>query len=128
MKAKATGAFLLFVSFHLLAQENPTQRHEMATNQLKRLAVEISNRCLDDVGTLENWKSKQGELRRQLLDMLGLYPLPKRTPLKAQITGRLERDAYRIEKVVFQSMPGLYVTGNFYVPKGEAKSLPTVLY
>ena len=60
--------------------------------------------------------------------MLGLDPLPARTPLKAQITGRLERDAYRIEKLVFQSLPGLYVTGNFYVPNGPAKSLPTILY
>jgi cephalosporin-C deacetylase-like acetyl esterase len=111
-----------------MGQENPTQRHEMATNQLKRLAVEMSDRCLNDPGTLENWKGRQVELRRQLLDMLGLYPLPKRTPLKAQITGRLERDAYRIEKIVFQSMPGLYVTGNFYVPKDGTKALPTVLY
>lgn len=128
MKANPACAFLLFVSFPIMAQENPAQRHEMATNQLKRLAVEMSNRCLKDVATLENWKAKQPELRRQLLDMLGLYPMPRRTPLKAQITGRLERDAYRIEKVVFQSMPGLYVTGNFYVPKGADKALPTVLY
>ena len=64
----------------------------------------------------------------QLLEMLGLDPLPKRTPLKAQITGRLQRDAYNIEKIVFQSMPGLYVTGNFYIPKGNVKALPTILY
>jgi hypothetical protein len=76
---------------------------------------------LSDVRTLDDWKKQQPELRRQLLDMLGLDPLPKRTPLKAQITGRLERDAYRFEKIVFQSLPGLYVTGNFYVPKGGAK-------
>jgi dienelactone hydrolase len=128
MKAKAACAFLFFVSIHLMAQENPTQRHEMATNQLKRLAMEMSERCLSDVTTLENWKTRQPELRRQLLDMLGLHPLPKRTALKAQITGRLERDAYRIEKIVFQSMPGLYVTGNFYVPNGRAQARPTVLY
>jgi len=42
--------------------------------------------------------------------------------------GRLERDAYRIEKLVFQSLPGLYVTGNFYVPKSATKPLPTILY
>ena len=45
-----------------------------------------------------------------VLHIVGLDPLPKRTALKAQITGRLEREDYRIEKVVFQSMPGLYVT------------------
>jgi len=101
--------------------------HEAATNQLKRLAAEMTAQCLNDIRSLDDWKKQQPELRRQLLDMLGLDPLPKRTPLKAQITGRLERDAYRIEKIVFQSLPGLYVTGNFYVPKGAAKGLPTIL-
>ena len=124
----ATGAAMWLASCQLLAQESAAQRHEMATNQLKRLNIEMSSRSLDDVLSLDVWKQERGELRRQLLEMLGLDPLPKRSPLNAQITGRLERDAYHIEKVVFQSLPGLYVTGNLYVPKGAAMSLPTVLY
>ena len=131
MKATApyiTGILVLFVSGHLMAQDTAAQRHEMATNQLKRLAAEMTAQCLSGVRTLDEWKKQQPALRRQLLDMLGLDPLPNRTPLKAQITGRLERDAYRIEKIVFQSLPGLYVTGNFYVPKGGAKMWPTILY
>ncbi len=131
MKPKApyaAGVVLLFVSWHLMAQDSAAQRQEMATNQLKRLAAEMTAQCLNDVRTLDDWKKRQPELRRQLLDMLGLDPLPKRTPLKPQITGRLERDAYRIEKIVFQSLPGLYVTGNFYIPKGASQALPTILY
>jgi hypothetical protein len=124
----AIGILVIFVSAHLMAQETAAQRHEMTTNQLKRLAAEMTAQCLDNVRSLDDWKKQQPELRRQLLDMLGLDPLPKRTPLKTQITGHLERDAYRIEKIVFQSLPGLYVTGNFYIPKGAAKKLPTILY
>ena len=122
------SAVLLLSSLRLLAQETPAQRLEMATNQLRQIAAGISARCLDDHPTLEDWKKHRLELRRQLLEMLGLDPLPARSPLKAQVTGRLQRDAYRIEKVVFQSMPGLYVTGNFYVPGDSAKSLPAILY
>ena len=110
------------------AQESPAQRQEMATNQLQRIAAEMSAQCLRDVQTLDDWKKRRNELRRELLEMLGLDPLPKRTPLQAQTTGELDRPQYRIEKVVFQSMPGLYVTANLYVPKGSAKRLPTVLY
>ena len=109
MKATAlciTAILMPFVSGHLRAQETAAQRHEMATNQLKRLAAEMTAQCLDNVRSLEDWKKHRPELRRQLLEMLGLEPLPKRTPLKAQITGHLERDAYRIEKIVFQSLPG----------------------
>lgn len=62
------------------------------------------------------------------MDMLGLDPLPKRTPLHSSITGTLDRPAYRVEKIVFQSSPGLYVTGNLYVPKDAPQPLPTILY
>src|SRR3989449_1080814 len=131
MKTKTSQAacvILLLLSFSVRAQETAAQRHEMATNQLKGLAADMSSQCLSDIRTLDDWKKQRPELRRQLLEMLGLDPLPARTPLKAQITGRLERDAYRIEKIIFQSLPGLYVTGNFYVPNGPAQSLPTILY
>ena len=123
----SAGVILLLASCLLSAQDSALQRHEMATNQLKRLAAEMTARCLNDVRSLDDWKKQRSELRRQLLEMLGLDPLPRRSPLKAQVTGRLEREAFHIEKVVFQSSPGLYVTGNLYVPKGAAK-LPTVLY
>lgn len=60
--------------------------------------------------------------------MLGLEPMPVRTALAAHITGGFERDTYRVEKIVFQSMPGLYVTGNLYLPKRITARLPAVLY
>jgi dienelactone hydrolase len=88
----------------------------------------MSARCLEDVQTIEDWQRQRAQRRHELLDMLGLDPLPKRTPLRAQITGTLDRPAYRIEKIVFQSSPRLYVTGNFYVPKDAPQPLPAILY
>jgi dienelactone hydrolase len=131
MNARLTFALstvLLFSSLVLRAQESAARRHEMATNQLKRLNAEMSERCLNDIRTLDDWKKQRPQLERQLREMLGLELTLRRTPLHAQITGRLTRPDYHIDKVVFQSLPGLYVTGNFYVPKGAAKSLPTILY
>jgi cephalosporin-C deacetylase-like acetyl esterase len=112
----------------LAAQETAAQRHAQATNHLQRVAMEMSARCLEDVRTLEDWQRQRAQRRRELLDMLGLDPLPPRTPLHARVTGTLDRPAYRIEKVVFQSSPGLYVTGNFYVPKDAPGPLPAILY
>jgi dienelactone hydrolase len=54
-------------------------------------------------------------------------PLPDRTPLKARITGTVERDAYRIEKVIFESRPGFLVTANLYLPKGKKPPWPGVV-
>ena len=48
----------------------------------------------------------QGELRAKLLKMLGGLPTT-RTPLNPQITGRIPMAGFRIEKVVFESLPGI---------------------
>lgn len=112
----------------LSAQESAAQRHQMATNQLKRVAAEMSARCLEDVRTLDDWTGRRAELRRQLLEMLGLDPVPRRTPLRVRVSKGPEREGYRIERIVFQSLPGLYVTGDFYLPRPAAGPAPSVLY
>jgi cephalosporin-C deacetylase-like acetyl esterase len=48
-------------------------------------------------------------------------PLPEKTPLNAKVTKTLERDAYRIENVVFESRPNYLVTGNLYLPNTKGK-------
>src|SRR5579875_1373147 len=40
----------------------------------------------------------------------------EKTPLNPRITGVIDREAYRIEKVIFESQPGIFVTANLYVP------------
>jgi hypothetical protein len=90
--------------------------------------AKLKDACLADIQTLDDWNAKKGEYRRQLLEMLGLDPLPERTDLKPVITGKLEQDEFVVEKLHFQSRPGLYVTGNLYLPKKIEKPLPTILY
>jgi cephalosporin-C deacetylase-like acetyl esterase len=111
-----------------LAQENASARHQQFLDFLKKTAVNISSQPLPGIENLESWKQRRPELRRQLLYMVGLEPMPKRTPLNTQITGALQRANYRIEKIVFQSLPGLYVTANFYVPHQRPGPLPAILY
>ncbi len=54
-------------------------------------------------------------------------PWPEKTPLNPRITGVVERDAYRIEKVIFESRPDFLITANLYVPKGRDFPLPGVV-
>lgn len=88
----------------------------------------IETNCMADVRTLGDWTGQREERRRQLLDMLGLWPLPERTDLKPVVTGRLDGDGFRVEKLHFQSMPGLYVTANLYLPMGVTGAVPAILY
>src|SRR5688572_23593237 len=123
------AAILLFLALPALArQETPAKRHERMIEHLKSVAAELSAGSLTDVTSLEDWKVQRPRLLREMRYMLGLDPLPDRTPLQARITGVLDRPEYRIEKLVFQSLPGLYVTGNFYLPKKPAPPFAAVLY
>jgi cephalosporin-C deacetylase-like acetyl esterase len=108
--------------------EDAAKRHERFVNFLKLKAAEISGQCLSDIHTLEDWRQKRPSIQQELLYMLGLSPLPERTPLNPQITGTLHRPNYRIEKLVFESLPGLYVTGNLYIPHAPSEPLPAILY
>jgi hypothetical protein len=74
------------------------------------------------------WNEAKPKLREQLFDMLGLNPLPAKTPLQPVVEGTTEEAEFVVERVHYQSMPGLYVTGNFYRPKNADKPLPTILY
>ncbi len=65
------------------------------------------------------------DVRTRIRNCFG--PMPEKTPLNARVTGIVERDTYKIEKVIFESRPGLMVTGNLYVPKGRAFPLPGVV-
>ncbi len=83
---------------------------------------------LSTVTSAEQWNSERTETRRQLAEMLGLDPMPPRTNLMPVITKTTEAEGIIIENLHFQSMPGLYVTANFYRPKEVKEPLPTILY
>jgi hypothetical protein len=83
---------------------------------------------LKDIQSADDWKAKAPEYRRQLAEMLGLDPMPARTPLQATKTGDLAGDGWRVEKMHYQAVPGLYVTSNLYLPTKVEKPLPAILY
>ena len=68
----------------------------------------------------------QHELRQKLLDMIGGLPEQK-TPLLPRITERIQMDGFHIEKLLFQSLPGIYVSALVYVPEDARTSHPAVL-
>lgn len=65
------------------------------------------------------------EVRSKIQTCFG--PWPEKTPLNSRTTGTIERDAYKIEKVIFESRPGFPVTANLYVPKSLKFPLPAVI-
>src|SRR5262249_783467 len=123
-------ALLLVLAAPALATDKPDtkQGDEMIDKYLANLTKDISGRFLDGAKTRDEWEKKLPRRRREYLDMLGLWPLPEKTPLKATVTGTVEHEGVVIEKLHYQSKPGLYVTANLYRPKDAKGKLPAILY
>jgi dienelactone hydrolase len=93
-----------------------------------REARAISSQSLHQPLSPDHWAANLETRRQQWLEMLGLWPLPERTPLQATVTGVLERGDYVVEKIHFQCLPGCHVAGNLYRPAQITEPLPAVLY
>ncbi len=84
-----------------------------------------SNRRRAAMKTQADAEAYVREVREKIQKCFG--PWPDKTPLKPRVTGTVERDTYRIEKIIFESRPGFLVTANLYVPKGREFPLPAVV-
>jgi dienelactone hydrolase len=100
----------------------------MITSYFGRQTSQLEDACLEDIDSLEQWEKQRQRQRGRLMQMLGLDPMPARTELKPVVTGRSEHEQFTVENVQFQSRPGLYVTGNLYIPRNRSGPLPAILY
>ncbi|MGL4554011.1 MAG: alpha/beta hydrolase family protein, partial [Gemmataceae bacterium] len=100
----------------------------LLAGSVRRQALALRDKALADVKDQAAWLRVRDQRRRELFEMMGLDPLPPRTPLKPAVTGTLATPHYRVEKLHFQSSPGLYVTANLYLPLKVERPAPAVLY
>jgi hypothetical protein len=125
----------MFASLAVLAATVPSPEfvhgRAMVDSYFRHQVAQIADACLADVNTKADWERQRPLRRQQFLEMMGLWPLPPRTDLKAVVTGKTETEAFAVERLHYQSRPGLYVTANLYLPKGNQQAnqkFPAVLY
>lgn len=70
------------------------------------------------------WEARRTRLREQILSVAGLWPMPGKGALNAQVFDRIEEEHFSIEKVYFESHPQFYCTGNLYRPRGASAKPP----
>ena len=82
-------------------------------NQLEEMddACDRAWRNLPDRAAYDSYRMRMHD---RLMSALGAWP--EKTPLNAKTVATIRRDGYRIEKVLFESMPGLFVSANFFLP------------
>lgn len=69
-------------------------------------------------------EADQREMRGKIQSIFG--PWPEKTPLNARTTGIVERDTYRIEKVIFENRPQFPVTANLALMRPRGIRFPTL--
>ena len=100
----------------MLTFEHRLPGDKMIHDYLSREAEKLHGRYLQGVASLDDWLALRPRLLDEYYYMLGLSPMPERTPLLATTTGTLDCGDYVVDNLHFQSRPGLYVTGNLYRP------------
>ena len=91
---------------------------------IKKAAAELRAKDAPPA-TREEWATRRAELRKNLLAAWGGFPETP-CPLDPKNHGELKRDGYRVEKVSFQTRPGVWMTANAYVPDAKGKR-PAIL-
>lgn len=93
-------------------------------------AAEITRRAVTNLPSADRWRQDLPARRAQWREMLGLdaWWTEKRDPPPVTVTGVLERSTYRVEKLHYESWPGLPVTANLYLPRHREGRVPGVLY
>ncbi len=139
MKKASTYLFLLI--FILLfgscnnSQDQPTEKQETfpqnnIQNYLSKVAAEITDNTLSGINSIEDWEKVRAKRYQEYIEMMGIknYLDKNRTDLNVTITGTIQRDGYRIEKLYYESLPGLYVPANLYIPDNIKNPTAAILY
>jgi dienelactone hydrolase len=57
-----------------------------------------------------------------------LGPMPARSPLHGRVVGTVPQAGFRIEKIIYESLPHHHVTANLYLPDGKGKKPAALLF
>lgn len=95
--------------------------HQLADQYLDQ-RVEAVRKC----NTQEAILQRIEKLKEQFLASIG--GLPEKTPLNPQIVDRIDRKSFTVEKLLYQSLPGYYVTACLFIPKVRQETAPAVIY
>ena len=109
-----------------LRPADPSELSLAADDDLEQRAHEALD-AIRRVYRAKDIEEQRPELRRRLEKSLGTKRLPWPPDLQATLTGQVERDGYRIDKIVFQTLPGVWAPAHLYVPHGLTEAAPTVL-
>lgn len=108
---------VFFVASAVAAEDLPP--HEQFLQFVREQAAQL--RAQDrPPRTLAEWQAQRERLRAQLLQTWGGFP-SEPCPLEPRKLGEVIRDGYRVEKLLLQTLPGIWMPALAYVPDAPGK-------
>ena len=115
-----------FIADSLFAQEPKRDPLLRWMDQIAQRQLQERQRTIDQIHTVAEAERRKQKVRETLLEVLGGLP-DYHGPLNPKVTGEIKADGYTIEKVLFQSLPNFYVTGDLYRPNQPGR-YPAILF
>ena len=103
----------------------PGKRLYEALERQAKTHFDLRRQAIAALKTSKDIAARQTALQSLFRQSLGDMPTEK-TPLNARVVRRKTRDGYRVENVIYESLPNLQITANLYIPDG-AGPFPGVL-
>ncbi len=89
------------------------------------LQLEERKTVIDNLQSKGDWIKRQVDVRGKLLNIIGQFP--EKTPLNINVTGIIHKEGYRVEKLIYESQPGYYVTSALFIPEDLEGKTPAIL-
>ncbi len=102
-----------------------TWQKNMLLDHVEKKVTQQSNKFLlnNDITP-----EKKELIKKNVQESLGLYPFPKKQPLKVTKTGEIQKQGYSIEKMILEAWPGVTITAHLYLPAERQPMNPGLLY
>lgn len=99
---------------------------------MNRVSAEITNNSLSKIKTRDDWEQVRSQYYRNFVEMMGIEEFlnDKLTNRKVnyKLVGKIQMDGYHIQKLWFESFPGLHVPANVYIPNNIVGKAPAIVY
>ena len=103
----------------------PNSLYNHLTGEAYRLLGERDEE-VSRITTVNQVEQRQQQMKQAMWEALG--PFTGKSDLNPVITGRVKKDGYRIENLIYESLPGFFVTASLFIPDKRQKPAPAILF
>ena len=103
----------------------PNSLYHFLTSEAFKL-LETRAGQISQITTKDELLQRQAAVRQTIWRLIG--PFPERTPLNSRVTGTVRKQGYRIENVIYESLPGFLVTASLFIPDEVRTPAPAILF